>query len=115
MLTSAAKNAPSIGAVFLTFTTISSLERAVLLKIPTRIAPRSRRCLVSALVSIPAIPTTLDLIKASSNDPLLRQLLSTGDGFLTTNPDTQILSDSLSSKLNPVFPICGAVMTTICL
>ena len=94
MLTSAARKAPCIGALLRTRTTISSRVSAVSLKIPTRIAPRSRICRVKARVSTPAIPTTSDSIKACSSDPELRQLLGAGDGFRTTKPETHILSDS---------------------
>ena len=51
-------------------------------------------CLVRARVSIPAIPTTLESIKVCSREALLRQLLGAGDGLRTTNPATQIRSDS---------------------
>ena len=36
------------------------------------------------------------------------------EGSRTTYPDTQMREDSASSSFTPVFPMCGAVMTTIC-
>ena len=115
VVTSEAKNAPLIGCVFRTFTTISSLLNSVSLKMPTRIAPRSLRCRVIALVSTPWIPTTPESINSSSKDFSLRQLLVIDDGLRTTKPATQIFEDSLSALFMPVLPICGAVITTICL
>ena len=37
-----------------------------------------------------------------------------GDGSRTTKPLTQMRSDSASSSLTPVLPMCGAVITTTC-
>ena len=115
VVTSDARKAPLIGVIFRTLITISSLVNPVSLKIPTRIAPRSLRCLVIARVSTPWMPTTSDSIKSSSKLFSLRQLLVMVEGFRTTKPATQIFDDSLSIEFTPVLPICGAVITTICL
>ena len=60
VVTSAVKSAPTISG--LAFTRCSSAAGSACAdrpeKIPTRIAPRSRRCRVRALVSMPLIPTT---------------------------------------------------------
>ena len=51
--TSFTRKAPDIASAFRTSTTISSRESSKPEKIPTRIAPRSRKCLVIARVSTP--------------------------------------------------------------
>ncbi len=79
---------------------------------PTRIAPRSRRCRVSARVSMPLMPTTPWLLSSSSSERCERQLDGTRAGSRTTNPATQICFDSGSSSLTPVLPMCGKVITT---
>ena len=68
-------------------------------------APFVLRILVSFLVSISAIPTVLNDLKNSSKEFSALQLLYLEGKSLTTNPDDQILEDSMSSKLVPVFPI----------
>ena len=84
------------------------------LEMPTRIAPRSRRCRVSARVSTPLMPTTPSAASRSSSPPSARQLELIRAGSRTTYPATQIRSDSSSSPLTPVLPMCGAVCTTTC-
>jgi hypothetical protein len=54
------------------------------LKMPTRIAPRSRRCRVSARVSMPLMPTTPWLRSSSSSDRVERQLERIREGSRTT-------------------------------
>jgi hypothetical protein len=85
---------------------------ATSLLIPTRIAPRSRRCRVSARVSTPLMPTTPWRTSSSSRLPVARQLAGRRAGSRTTKPATHILRLSSSSPLTPVLPMCGAVMTT---
>ena len=113
--TSLTKKAPAIGSAFRTSTTISSRERSKPEKIPTRIAPRSRKCLVIARVSTPWIPTIPCSMSSASRSFCARQLDVSDEGLRTTKPATQIFSDSLSKSLTPVLPMCGAVMMTICL
>ena len=103
--TSSARKAPLICGDFRTLTTISSLVSAEFEKIPTRIAPRSRRCRVIARVSTLLIPTIPCSNKSSSSERFARQLLTTGDGFRTTNPLTQICLDSSSGIFMPVLPM----------
>ena len=103
--TSALKYAPDIASVLRTSITISSREISKSEKMPTRIAPRSRRWRVKARVSIPWIPTMPCSINSTSKSFSLRQLLVIVDGLRTTNPATQIFSDSLSGELTPVFPM----------
>ena len=81
-------------------------------EMPTRIAPRSRRCRVSARVSMPEMPTTPCSRSSSSRVRLARQLDERRAGSRTTYPLTQILRDSGSSSFMPVLPTCGAVITT---
>ena len=83
--------------------------------IAARIAPRSRRCLVSARVPVIAMPVTPSARSSSSRPRAARQLDAILAGSLTTYPLTQIRRDSGSSSLTPVFPMCGAVIVTICL
>ena len=80
---------------------------------PARMAPRSRRCRVSARVSMPLIPTTPWATSASSRLPVARQLDGLLAGSRTTNPATHIRELSSSSPFTPVLPMCGAVMVTI--
>ena len=81
--------------------------------IPARIAPRSRRCRVSARVPVIAIPVMpwrrSSLVQAPLRPPVRGQ---TG-GPRTTYPLTQIRRDSGSSSFTPVLPMCGAVIATI--
>ncbi len=53
-------------------------------EMPTRIAPRSRRCRVSARVSTPLMPTTPWSRRSSSRVRWLRQLDGTRAGSRTT-------------------------------
>ena len=62
-------------------------------------APRSRRCRVSARVSIPLIPTTPWRARSSSRVRLARQDDGMRAGSRTTYPATQIRLDSGSSSL----------------
>ena len=103
--TSSARKAPLICGLLRTLITISSRDKSVCENIPTRIAPRSRKCRVIARVSTPLIPTIPCSIKSSSNVRSLRQLLEIGEGFLTTKPLTQICLDSSSGVFMPVLPI----------
>lgn len=117
MDTSRARSAPAIGAVS---STRSSSARspgssaASPLKIAARIAPRSRRCRVSARVPGIAMPTTPWSRSADPSEPVARQLDATRAGSRTTYPATWIRPDSGSSSLTPVLPMCGAVIATIC-
>ena len=113
METSPDRSAPAISAEPSTRDSSASGSDSVE-EIPTRMAPRSRRCRVSALVSIPEMPTTPWSRSSSSSVRFARQLDETRAGSRTTYPDTQILRDSGSSSLMPVLPMCGAVMTTTC-
>ncbi len=82
--------------------------------IAARIAPRSRRCRVRALVPLIAIAVTPAARNSSSSVRAARQFDATGLGSRITKPLTQIRRDSLSSSLIPVLPMCGAVIVTIC-
>ena len=82
-------------------------------KIPARMAPRSRRCRVSARVSTSQSPTTPASTSSSSSSRRARQEEARRAGSRTTYPATQMRPDSGSSSLTPVLPMCGAVMTTI--
>ena len=94
-------------------TCASSASGSVIsLLIPTRMAPRSRRCRVSARVSMPLIPTTPCCTSSSSRLPVERQLAGRRAGSRTTKPATHIRLLSSSSPFTPVLPMCGAVMTT---
>ena len=81
---------------------------------PARIAPESRNLLVTALVSMPLIPTIPCSSSWSSSLPVARKFETTLDGSRTAKPATQILVDSMSTSFTPVLPMCGAVMSTIC-
>ncbi len=66
-------------------TRASSASASVsVVEMPTRIAPRSRRCRVRARVSTPEIPTTPCSRSASSRVRVLRQLEGTRAGSRTT-------------------------------
>ena len=81
--------------------------------IAARIAPRSRRCKVSARVPVIAI-AVMPLAASSASSVLAdRQFDAIGEASLITKPLTQIARDSLSSSLIPVLPMCGAVIATI--
>ena len=111
--TSSARSAPVISAEPSTFSRrVAGSDSTV--EIPTRITPRSRRCRVRARVSIPEMPTTPWARSSSSRDRTDRQFDGIRAGSRTTYPETQILDDSGSSSLIPVFPTCGAVITTTC-
>ena len=111
MDTSPDSSDPAISLDCLTFSS-SAAASVPLLAIPTRMAPRSRRCRVSARVSMPLIPTTPCSRSSSSRERTERQFDGTRAGSRTTYPLTQILRDSGSSSLTPVLPMCGAVITT---
>lgn len=113
MATSAERSAPCISGVWRTLASIvPSSGSASPEKMPTRMAPRSRRCRVSARVSIPLMPTTRWATSSSSSERTERQLEGIRAGSRTTKPETQIRCDSGSSSFTPVLPMCGAVMTT---
>ena len=113
-MTSDVRSAPTIDGLDRTSDNSSSTGRLAAgpLKMPTRIAPASRRCRVNARVSIPAIPTTPYVRRSSSKVRCARQFDTIRDGSRTTYPDTQMRSDSGSSSFMPVLPTCGAVITT---
>ena len=111
METSPASSEPAISPDSLTRASSASAS-VVVLEMPTRIAPRSRRWRVKARVSTPEMPTTPWARSSSSRERVARQLLGTRAGSRTTYPATQICRDSGSSSLTPVLPTCGAVITT---
>ncbi len=111
METSPASSAPVISEEARTRSRSVAASVSVV-EIPTRIAPRSRRCRVSARVSMPEIPTTPCVRSSSSRLRWARQFETRRAGSRTTYPATQIRSDSRSSSLTPVLPTCGAVITT---
>ena len=111
--TSVASSLPAISAAPWTRRSSASGSRSVV-EMPTRIAPRSRRCRVSARVSTPEMPTTPWSRSSSSRLRTERQLEGTRAGSRTTYPLTQIRRDSGSSSFMPVLPTCGAVITTTC-
>ena len=55
-------------------------------EMPTRMAPRSRRCRVSARVSTPLIPTTPWATSSSSRLPVARQLAGRRAGSRAAEP-----------------------------
>ncbi|CAM5488485.1 hypothetical protein STANM309S_02660 [Streptomyces tanashiensis] len=115
MATSAERFAPFICGCAWTFARrAASSARASPEKMPTRMAPRSRRWRVRARVSMPEMPTTPWRSSSSSSERWERQLEETRAGSRTTYPETQMRPDSGSSSLTPVLPTCGAVMTTTC-
>jgi hypothetical protein len=63
---------------------------------------------------MPAIPTTFSSFSRAERLPRDRQFDADRAGSRTTYPATQIRSDSSSSSLTPVLPMCGAVITTTC-
>ena len=77
-------------------------------------APASRIRLVSARVSIPAIPSTPCSRRNTSRSPLARKFEGVRASSCTTNPDTCTFADSRSSGFTPVLPISGVVCTRIC-
>ena len=97
----------------LAVTRASSSSAPSSLLMPARMAPRSRRCRVSARVSMPLIPTTPWATSSSSRLPVARQFAGRRAGSRTTKPATHIRRLSSSSPLTPVLPMCGAVMATI--
>ena len=111
--TSVASSAPVISADPSTRCRSASGSVSVV-EMPTRIAPRSRRCRVSARVSIPEMPTTPCSCSSSSRERFERQLDARRAGSRTTYPLTQMRLDSGSSSFMPVLPTCGAVITTTC-
>ena len=66
VVTSAARSAPAIGGAARDPSSSGSAVELGRGEIPTRIAPRSRRCRVSARVSMPLIPTTPCAVSSSS-------------------------------------------------
>ena len=116
VLTSAERSAPAMEGWDCTWLSISSSEvRASPLKMPAATEPLSRRWRTIARVStfwMPMMPwVSISSVRLRS----ARQLLTERDRSRITRPATQILSprDSESSSFQPVFPICGAVATTI--
>ena len=83
METSSASSAPAISAWVRTRSSNASGSVSVE-EIPTRIAPRSRRCRVSARVSMPEMPTMPCACSSSSRLRRDRQLLGTRAGSRTT-------------------------------
>ena len=108
-----ASSAPAIPAEASTRSS-SAAGSVSVLEMPTRIAPRSRRCRVSARVSMAEMPTTPWSRSSSSRLRCERQLDGRRAGSRTTYPLTQIRADSGSSSFMPVLPTCGAVITTTC-
>ncbi len=83
VLTSADRSAPTICGASRTRASrlcgsLSTLE------MPTRMAPRSRRCRVSARVSTPLMPTTPSVARRSSRPPVARQFEPIRAGSRTT-------------------------------
>ncbi len=111
--TSSARWAPLIAGCALTRSSRAPASVSTL-ETPTRIAPRSRRCRVSARVSTSHMPTTPWALSSSSRLRRERQLEDTRAGSRTTYPATQICPDSSSSSFQPVLPMCGAVAITTC-
>ncbi len=112
METSEESSAPAISAEPSTRSSNACGSDSVV-EMPTRMAPRSRRCRVSARVSMPLMPTTPWSCSSSPRPRRERQLDGTRAGSRTTYPLTQILRDSGSSSFMPVLPTCGEVITTI--
>ncbi len=112
MVTSRARSAPVIGGLART-RSVSACGSVPAVLIAARIAPRSRRCNVSARVPVIAIAVTPLALSSSSSVRAARQFDATGLGLRITKPLTQIRRDSLSSSLMPVLPMCGAVIATI--
>ena len=111
VLTSLARSAPVIGG--LASTRSSSSRGSAPTPMPARIAPRSRRCRVSALVPGTAMPVTPRAASSSCRLRRDRQFEAIRAGSRTTNPATQTRRDSGSSSFTPVLPMCGAVIATI--
>ena len=88
-------------------------RRSRSMEMPTRIAPRSRRCRVSARVSMPLMPTTpwsAQLVVERAAATASSTATGPGRGRRSRRPRSG--SDSGSSSLTPVLPMCGAVITT---
>jgi hypothetical protein len=113
VVTSLARSAPVIGGLASTRRS-SAAGSPVCGLIAARIAPRSRRCSVSARVPVIAIAVMPCATSSSARVRFARQLDARMAGSRITKPLTQIRRDSLSSSLMPVLPICGAVIATIC-
>ena len=86
VVTSAVRSAPAIGGLASTAACMAAnpCSAASPEKIPARIAPRSRRCRVSARVSTPLIPTTPYRASSSSRERVERQLDARRAGSRTT-------------------------------
>lgn len=83
--TSAERSAPLISGAWRTRArSVPSSAMALPEKMPTRIAPRSRRWRVRARVSMPLMPTTPWLTSSSSSERRERQLEGTRAGSRTT-------------------------------
>ena len=85
VLTSSASAAPAICGAASTRASKASGSSSID-EMPTRIAPRSRRCRVSARVSMPLIPTTPCAVSSSSRLRVDRQLLGTRAGIADDVP-----------------------------
>ena len=84
VLTSADRSAPTISGAAETRSQQRLPGHRSTLDTPTRIAPRSRRCRVSARVSTPLMPTTPSAASRSSRSPVARQLDARRAGSRTT-------------------------------
>ncbi len=83
--TSAERSAPLISGAWRTSASmVPSSGSALPEKMPTRMAPRSRRCRVRARVSMPEMPTTPWAASSSSRERVERQLEGTRAGSRTT-------------------------------
>jgi hypothetical protein len=83
VVTSADRSAPTISGEASTRSRRAAGSLSTL-DTPTRIAPRSRRCRVSARVSMPQMPTTPSMPSRSSNPAVARQFEPIRAGSRTT-------------------------------
>ncbi len=93
VLTTRARSAPTMLGLRLT-RSISSVASFATVLIAARMAPRSRRCRVSARVPAMAIAVTPRALSSSSSVRADRQLDAIGETSLITKPLTQISRDS---------------------
>jgi hypothetical protein len=91
--------------------TSASARSAVAMQPPW--APRSRRMRVSLRVSMPAIATVSPSTRNSDSEWLARQLEWSNGRSRITRPAACTESDSRSSGVTPVLPMCGQVSVTI--
>ena len=63
---------------------------------------------------MPSMPGTFDVLEPVGSVSSERQLAGVGDSSRIARPAHTTLRASTSSRLTPTFPICGAVITTIC-